>query len=40
MRDRLMANEVFKERAIDIWFGFALSQEILAWTIPTVTKAF
>jgi hypothetical protein len=38
--DRLMANEVFKKGAIDIWLGIALNQEILAWTMPTVIKAF
>jgi hypothetical protein len=36
MRDTLMANEVFKKGAIDIWLGIALNQEILAWTMPTV----
>jgi hypothetical protein len=40
MRDKLMANEVFKKRAIDIWLNIALNQEILAWTMPSVIKAF
>jgi hypothetical protein len=38
MRDKLMANEVFKKRAIDLWLSIALNQEILAWTMPTVIK--
>jgi hypothetical protein len=38
--DKLMANEVFKKRAIGIWLGIAFYQEILAWTIPTVINAF
>jgi hypothetical protein len=40
VRDWLMANEVFKKRAIDIWLSIALNEEILAWTMPTVIKAF
>jgi hypothetical protein len=40
VRDKLMANEVFKKRAIDRWLSIALNQEILSWTMPTVIKAF
>jgi hypothetical protein len=40
VRDQLMANEVFKRRVIDIWLNIALNQETLAWTMPTMTKAF
>jgi hypothetical protein len=40
VQDKLMANEVFKKRAIDIWLGIALNREILAWTMRTVIKAF
>jgi hypothetical protein len=40
VRDKLMANEVFKKQAIDIWLSIALNQEILAWAMPTVLRAF
>jgi hypothetical protein len=40
MRDKLVANEVFKKRAIGIWLSIALNQETLAWMMPTVIKAF
>jgi hypothetical protein len=36
MWDKLMANEVFKKLAIDIWLSIALTQETLPWTMPTV----
>jgi hypothetical protein len=40
VRDKPMPNEVFKKRATDIWSSIALNQEILAWTMPIVRKAF
>jgi hypothetical protein len=40
VRDKLMVYEVFKKRAIDIWLSIALNQDILAWTMPTVTEPF
>jgi hypothetical protein len=40
VRDKLIANEVFKRLAIGIWVSIALNQEILVWMMPIVKKAF
>jgi hypothetical protein len=40
LRDKLTANKVFKKLAIDMWLSIGLDQEILAWTMSTVIKAF
>jgi hypothetical protein len=34
--DQMMANETFKNRAIDIWLGIELAQEILAWAVSAL----